>query len=299
MKTIGDAMMIRFESAADAVALGVRTTHELGARHAFPSIRVGMHTGPATARGNDWFGSAVNVAARVSGVAAGGEALLTEDTKAAAGKVGGIDFQARGQHDLKNVATPVKLYSAVPVGAERGENLPIDPVCRMAIEPARAAGQMTYRGVEYTFCSLECAQAFSADPERHIGASARPSRAAGIRNAAAAVQGASYAGFGIWSIAARGHYRRAHGIRRDDWVLNAHGAWLVTVGLTLGAAAARRQADQAEVRLLGGLAALGLAVNDLFSRRAVPAIYRADLAFELALLAAWFLPENARRRGTG
>ena len=80
VKTLGDAMIIRCESAADAIGLAQRLVREVGARHGFPSVRVGMHSGRAVERDGDWFGAAVNLAARVSGAAAGGEVLMSAQT---------------------------------------------------------------------------------------------------------------------------------------------------------------------------------------------------------------------------
>jgi adenylate cyclase len=51
VKTIGDAVMMRAQDAADAVRLALRVVNDIGARHGFPIIRAGMHTGPAVERG--------------------------------------------------------------------------------------------------------------------------------------------------------------------------------------------------------------------------------------------------------
>jgi class 3 adenylate cyclase len=77
VKTIGEALMLRTGDAA-AIRLGLCIVHDVGAQHGFPLVRVGMHTGPAVEREGDWFGATVNLAARVSAAASGGEALLTE-----------------------------------------------------------------------------------------------------------------------------------------------------------------------------------------------------------------------------
>src|SRR5438128_411498 len=84
IKTIGDALMLRGDDAAQAIRLGLHVVNDIGGRHYWPTVRVGMHSGPAAERGGDWFGTTVNVAARVSGVAGGGEVLLTEATRDAA-----------------------------------------------------------------------------------------------------------------------------------------------------------------------------------------------------------------------
>lgn len=167
VKTIGDAVMLRADEAAPAIKLGLRLASDVGARHGLPSVRVGMHTGEAVPRGDDWFGATVNLAARVSGAAGGGDVLLTEATRSAAGELADIELVEHGRRELRNVAEPVVLFRAVVLGGERDANaLPIDPVCRMAVDPARQAGLLVHRDREYHFCSLECARRFAVEPER-------------------------------------------------------------------------------------------------------------------------------------
>src|SRR5438270_1184885 len=98
IKAIGDALMIRVDKAAEAVKLGVALTRNLLAECGYPTIRVGMHHGPAVQREGDWFGATINLAARVSGLARGGEALLTDATRETAGNVEGVRFEAHGVH---------------------------------------------------------------------------------------------------------------------------------------------------------------------------------------------------------
>lgn len=112
--------------------------------------------------------------------------------------------------------------------------------------------------------------------------------------AIALLQGGSYLYFGLWSLLARKHYRRKHRIRSDDWVLNAHGGWLLAVGSTLVASAVRGAAARPEIRLLATTSALGLACNDLALRRRIAPIYRLDTVYELGLVAAWLIPRPRR-----
>jgi adenylate cyclase len=166
VKTIGDAMMIRVPKPAEAVRLGVEIVHALGAKPRFPVVHVGMHTGPAVQRDSDWFGSSVNLAARVAGSAGGDEVLLTAATLEGAGEVEGVQVESRGRERFRNVTDPVQLYRAVRSGAQTG-GLPIDPVCRMTVAPEHCAGHLTHRGEEFCFCSLECVSAFAANPDRY------------------------------------------------------------------------------------------------------------------------------------
>jgi adenylate cyclase len=167
VKTIGDAVMIRCEDTTQAVRLGLFIVRELGERHGSPSIRVGMDSGQAIERDGDWFGTTVNVAARVAGIAASGEVLLTEATRNGLGRGSEFEIHERGRRPLRNVAEPVMLYEARAQGERAARGLPIDPVCRMAVDPEHGAGCLTHGGVTFYFCSLQCAARFAADPDRY------------------------------------------------------------------------------------------------------------------------------------
>ncbi len=45
-----------------------------------------------------------------------------------------------------------------------------DPVCRMQVDPASAAGSLEYEGVKYLFCSSHCLAKFKADPGKYVRA---------------------------------------------------------------------------------------------------------------------------------
>ena len=166
VKSIGDAVLVRVPEAAAAVQLGVRIVEEIGGRHEFPVVRVGMHTGPAVERDGDWFGSTVNVAARVANAAEGGEVLVTDETKAAADTVVDVSYDDRGSHRLRNVGSTVQLHRARRSGT-RPTTFPLDPVCRMAVDAAHSV-RLHHGGRELHFCSEACASAFHEEPDFYV-----------------------------------------------------------------------------------------------------------------------------------
>jgi adenylate cyclase len=168
VKTIGDAVMVRAESAAVAVRFGIDLAHHQMAQHGHPKVGVGIAWGPASSRAGDWIGSTVNAAARIAELAGQGEVLLSAACHEAAGQVEGIGFRPRGPVTLRGFHHPVELYEAVCEDVAAA--LYIDPVCRMAVEPRRSHGQVTHRGLEYHFCSEECLQAFRRDPDSYTAA---------------------------------------------------------------------------------------------------------------------------------
>lgn len=123
VKAIGDGLMIRCDRPAGAVTLGLRLVDELAREQGFPPVRVGIHTGPALANDGDWYGRAVNVAARLCAVAPGGEVMVSETTRTEAGELDGVDWGQRELHWLRNVSQPIGAYCAArreqPASAER------------------------------------------------------------------------------------------------------------------------------------------------------------------------------------
>lgn len=84
IKEIGDELMCRFDSADAAVSAAKVSQSEikaLGTLENTPlSIRAGIHYGDVIEDENDIFGDAVNIAARMAGIAKGGQIITTADT---------------------------------------------------------------------------------------------------------------------------------------------------------------------------------------------------------------------------
>ena len=117
VKTLGDGMMLRAPDPAAGINLGVAIVRELETDPGFPPVRVGVHSGPAVERAGDWYGNTVNVASRLCTAAAGGEVLVSEHTREAAGCLRRVGFGERRLHWLKNVSKPVAAHLAADLTA--------------------------------------------------------------------------------------------------------------------------------------------------------------------------------------
>jgi len=166
VKTIGDALMLRVPDPGEAIRLGLWITRSAISGHQAPSVRVGANHGSAVERGGDYFGATINVAARVSALAGGGELLVTGHTAALAPDLEGVIYESRGRQALRNVGEPVEIFAVAPVDANV-DHLAIDPVCQMAVDPERAVGRLRLDTKAYYFCSLACAAAFAQHPQRY------------------------------------------------------------------------------------------------------------------------------------
>ena len=167
VKTIGDAVMLRFASMTTAIAGTRRIFAQCTSGAGLPAVRAGLHHGLAVARGQDWFGATVNIAARVAGYGRGGQLLATRDVAETARR-GGMAVTALGPVHLRNVVAPVELYD-IDVGAGVAGTV-IDPVCRMRVASAHATGVLRHRGRDYWFCSPACSAKFAVRPDRYATA---------------------------------------------------------------------------------------------------------------------------------
>ena len=108
--TAGDGFFAVFDGPARAIRCA------LGIQHALSTlgiqIRAGVHTGEVErVRGDKPRGIAVNVAARVSGIAESGETLVTATVRdLVAGS--GLEFTDRGEHELKGLGESRRVYLA-------------------------------------------------------------------------------------------------------------------------------------------------------------------------------------------
>lgn len=100
IKSTGDGVMATFDGPARAVHCVRSIAKELEPL-GLP-IRAGLHTGEVELMGDDIGGIAVHIAARISGLAAAGEILVTSTVRdLVAGS--GLAFDDRGEHELKGL----------------------------------------------------------------------------------------------------------------------------------------------------------------------------------------------------
>ncbi len=116
VKLMGDGLLVEFASVVNALTCAVAWQNGVAQREAAADedkrfkFRIGINLGDVIVEGDDIHGDGVNIAARLEGKAEPGGIYLSGDAyRQAKGKVE-VDFEDLGEHDLKNVAEPVRVY---------------------------------------------------------------------------------------------------------------------------------------------------------------------------------------------
>ncbi|HUC31996.1 MAG TPA: AAA family ATPase, partial [Ilumatobacteraceae bacterium] len=127
VKTIGDAMMVSYNSASDAIAGAVAMQqrvhgHSAGETGAM-QMRVGISAGDASFEEGDWFGTPVVEASRLCAAAEGDQILVTDIVRVLAGSRAGHELRSIGEVDGKGLTSPMSacevVWERVAVGPDR------------------------------------------------------------------------------------------------------------------------------------------------------------------------------------
>jgi len=111
-KLLGDGVLATFSSAAQGIDAALRAS--AAGRDAGLELHLGLHAGDVIREANNVFGGAVNIASRISGLSAPGEVLVSDIVRGLARTSGGVAFEDRGEHALKGIEDPVRVFAVRP-----------------------------------------------------------------------------------------------------------------------------------------------------------------------------------------
>jgi class 3 adenylate cyclase len=106
-KVLGDGVMGVFSSAAQAIN-AARDCVELGDE--LP-MHIGLHAGDVIREADNVYGGAVNIASRICALCVPGEVLVSATIRELARTSAGVTFEDRGEHALKGIEDPVRVYA--------------------------------------------------------------------------------------------------------------------------------------------------------------------------------------------
>jgi len=119
VKLTGDGLLVEFPSVVNAVACAVDIQQAMQGRNVgLPDdqaiwLRIGVNVGDIIVEAEDIFGDGVNVAARLEGIAPPGGIAVSAMAHDHIGNRLDLHFEDTGQHTLKNIDRPVRVYRAI------------------------------------------------------------------------------------------------------------------------------------------------------------------------------------------
>ncbi len=114
--TAGDAVLAEFPSAVDAIRCAIDIQESLRTRNlAYPpsrqmKFRIGITVGDVVERDNDLLGDAVNIAARLEGLAEPGGICVSHSVYEQVSNKISVRFADIGEQQVKNIPRPVRAY---------------------------------------------------------------------------------------------------------------------------------------------------------------------------------------------
>ena len=129
VKTVGDGVLVEFASAVEAVRSAVELQRGMFERNVDrpaerrQAFRIGLHLGDIIVSDEDVFGDAVNLAARLQGLAEPGSIVLSASVHEQVRDKLALPFRSQGSRTLKNIDRPIQTY-ALDAAALSGTGTP-------------------------------------------------------------------------------------------------------------------------------------------------------------------------------
>jgi adenylate cyclase len=116
IKTVGDAVLFAAGTPAAAAAIALDIASTMAEDDLLPDVRSGLATGPVVMRLGDVFGTTVNRASRLTGIAHPGTVLVDDTTAAALDAVSGFELEVLRRRPVRGLGRvrPWRLQRASP-----------------------------------------------------------------------------------------------------------------------------------------------------------------------------------------
>jgi class 3 adenylate cyclase/tetratricopeptide (TPR) repeat protein len=162
VKSVGEGLMVVFDSAVDAIACAVsmqraieRHNHAKGDHRL--DLRIGVQTGEPSIEDEDYFGTPVVVAKRLCDDADAGQILVSDLVCSLSGSRGGFSFADAGIRELKGIDDPVDVKEVVWASALE-ERLPLPPLIAASARSALVGRADQIRKLEQALTQVGAGQ---------------------------------------------------------------------------------------------------------------------------------------------
>src|SRR5690606_15158555 len=124
VKRTGDGVLAEFASVVEAmrcaldIQLGMRGRNADVPPELHPQYHIGLNVGDVIVEPDEIYGEGVNIDVRLEGIAEPGAVFVSQTVAEQVGDKLDATFVDKGEHVLKNIAKPVRVYVALPGRSE-------------------------------------------------------------------------------------------------------------------------------------------------------------------------------------
>jgi adenylate cyclase len=125
VKLMGDGTLVEFPSVVQAVEAALAIQGQLTKAGGPIQLRIGINLGDVILDGEDIYGDGVNVAARLEALAEPGGICISSIVHESIGNRVGVDFADAGEHEVKGLPSPIRVWRWPAKGVTQSESTPL------------------------------------------------------------------------------------------------------------------------------------------------------------------------------
>lgn len=163
LERVGDQLVIIGEDANDIAVTALLLSEYSAKEINFLPIHAGLHFGTVFEKDGSYFGTAMNLTARIASNASQGAVWCSGDFIQRLNHPDNFEIVSKGDLKFKNIIHPVSVYELLPC-KKRMETMELDPVCNMYVGK-NSSYNTNYDGQIFHFCSEHCVELFIQNPE--------------------------------------------------------------------------------------------------------------------------------------
>jgi adenylate cyclase len=155
----GDEIVFISDSPDSLLATALKLEASTASEENFLQVHGGLHFGKVLKRADSYFGSAINLVARIASKAVAGTFWCSDEFVNAITDKPACTFKSQGSHQFKNIKEEKEVFE---LSIEKERTHYIDPVCRMLIlNPQNAIHHPHQEGIY--FCSSQCLKIYQGN----------------------------------------------------------------------------------------------------------------------------------------
>jgi class 3 adenylate cyclase/YHS domain-containing protein len=160
---VGDEVLIVSTSPDYLLATAKVLLQSTQEEYNFLEVHGGLHYGRLLKRNNSYFGSALNLTARIASQASAGTFLCSEEFMNAVSNKSMYKFIPKGKYNFKNLKDEKELFE---ISLSKPAHLYIDPICRMIVNKESASFSHPDKS-DVLFCSQHCLETYLQNDVLH------------------------------------------------------------------------------------------------------------------------------------